>query len=284
MKEKCIRVSIITLIINVFLSFLKILSGIVGKSSAMISDGVHSLSDILSTVIVIIGLRISNKASDKEHQYGHERFENVASIILSFLLFITGMLIGIKSINNIYNKNFIIPTNISLIAAIISILVKEWMYHYTMKTAKKYSSDSLKADAWHHRSDALSSIISLLGIIFTIRGLVYMDLIASIVITIIIIAISIKIFIDSINKMLDKSCSSETEEQIKKVILSVKGVEGIDLLKTRQFGNKIYVDLEINANKNISFEESHKITHKVHDKVEKEIENIKHVMIHINPK
>ena len=284
MKEKCIRVSIITLIINVFLSFLKILSGIFGKSSAMISDGVHSLSDIISTIIVIIGLRISNKTSDKEHQYGHERFENVASIILSFLLFITGMFIGIKSISNIYNKNFIIPTTISLVAAIISILVKEWMYHYTMRTAKKYESDSLKADAWHHRSDALSSIISLLGIIFTIKGLVYMDLIASLIITIIIIAISIEIFIESINKMLDKSCSEEIEEQIKKLILSVKGVNGIDLLKTRQFGNKIYVDLEINANRNISFEESHKITHKVHDKVENEIENIKHIMIHINPK
>ena len=284
MEKNCLKVSIITLLVNVFLCILKIISGILGKSSAMISDGIHSLSDMISTIVVIIGIKISNKNEDTLHQYGHERFENVASIILSFLLFITGALIGITGIKNIHSNTIIIPNLIALIAALISIIIKEWMYHYTIKTAKKYNSDAMKADAWHHRSDAISSIISLIGIYFTIKGYIYMDLIASIIISLIIIKISVEIFIESINKMLDTACSKETIDNIKKIVLKVEGVKGIDLLKTRQFGNRIYVDLEINADKNISFEESHNIAHNVHDKVEKEINNIKHIMVHINPK
>ena len=284
MEKNCLKVSIITLLVNVFLSILKIISGILGKSSAMISDGVHSLSDIISTIIVIIGIKLSNKNEDTLHQYGHERFENVASIILSFLLFITGVLIGINGIKNIHTNTIVIPKFIALIAALISIIIKEWMYHYTIKTAKKYNSDAMKADAWHHRSDAISSIISLIGIYFTIKGYIYMDLIASIIISLIIVKISVEIFIESINKMLDTACSKEIIDNIKTVVLKVEGVTGIDLLKTRQFGNKIYVDLEINADKNITFEESHNITHNVHDIVEKEIKNVKHIMIHINPK
>ena len=162
MKNECIKVSIITLIINSILSIFKLISGIIGRSSAMIIDSIHSISDVISTIIVIIGIKLSNKKSDKGHQYGHERFENVASIILSFLLLITGLLIGIKGINNIYTKKFVIPTTIPLLAALISIITKEWMYWYTIKVSKKYNSDSLKADAWHHRSDALSSVGSLI--------------------------------------------------------------------------------------------------------------------------
>lgn len=284
MKKECIKVSIVTLIMNTVLSIFKLIAGIIGKSSAMISDSVHSMSDVVSTIIVIIGINLSNKKSDKEHQYGHERFENVASIILSFLLLITGLLIGIKGINNIYTKNFIIPTTLPLLAALISIITKEWMYWYTIKVSKKYNSDSLKADAWHHRSDAFSSIGSLIGIYASIKGLIYMDLIASIIISIIIVKTSIDIFIESIKKMTDTSCNEETINNIKDIVLNIKEVENIDLLKTRLFGNKIYIDLEISADKNISFEESHNICHKVHDEIENKLSNVKHCMIHINPK
>lgn len=284
MNKECLKVSIVSLIGNVFLSFIKIISGIFGKSIAMISDGIHSLSDIISTIIVIIGLKISSKIADKRHPYGHERIENVASIILSFLLFITGAIIALNSIKNINDKNFIIPSTMTIIIAIISILSKELMYRYTIHVSKKYNSDSLKADAWHHRSDAISSIVSLLGIYFTIKGYLYMDLIASILISIIIAKISIEIFIESINKMLDTACNYETLEEIKKIVLNTKGVTGIDLLKTRQFGNKIYIDLEVTANKNISFKKSHEIAHNVHDNIENNIKEVKHCMVHINPK
>lgn len=284
MKNECIKVSIITLIINSILSIFKLIAGIIGRSSAMISDSIHSISDVISTIIVIIGIKLSNKKSDKGHQYGHERFENVASIILSFLLLITGLLIGIKGINNIYTKKFVIPTTIPLLAALISIITKECMYWYTIKVSKKYNSDSLKADAWHHRSDALSSVGSLIGIYASIKGLIYMDLIASIIIALIIIKTSIDIFIESIRKMTDTSCNEETINNIKDIIMNTNGVKSIDILKTRLFGNKIYIDLEISADKNITFQESHSICHKVHDEIETKIKDVKHCMIHINPK
>ena len=284
MEKECIKVSITTLISNIVLSLFKFISGIIGHSNAMISDAIHSFSDVVSTIIVIIGIKISSKKEDREHQYGHERFENVASIILSFLLLITGLLIGIKGINNIYTKKFVIPTMIPLLAALISIITKEWMYWYTIKVSKKYNSDSLKADAWHHRSDALSSVGSLIGIYASIKGLIYMDLIASIIIALIIIKTSIDIFIESIRKMTDTSCNEETINNIKDIIMNTNGVKSIDILKTRLFGNKIYIDLEISADKNITFQESHTICHKVHDEIENKIKDVKHCMIHINPK
>lgn len=158
------------------------------------------------------------------------------------------------------------------------------MYWYTIKVSKKYNSDSLKADAWHHRSDALSSVGSLIGIYASIKGLIYMDLIASIIIALIIIKTSIDIFIESIRKMTDTSCNEETINNIKDIIMNTNGVKSIDILKTRLFGNKIYIDLEISADKNITFQESHTICHKVHDEIETKIKDVKHCMIHINPK
>jgi len=283
MKEG-LKVSFVTIIVNFILSGIKLLAGIFGRSSAMISDAVHSISDVVSTIIVIVGLKLSSKESDSKHQYGHERFESVATLILAFLLFVTGCIIGFDGIKNIINNDFKIPTYFAFFSAILSIGVKEWMYWYTIKVAKRINSSALKADAWHHRSDAISSVGSLFGITFSMLGLVYMDLIASIVIAIFIIKIAVDIFIESINKMLDSSCDEDTIKKIEKVVLKTKGVIGIESLKTRMFGNKIYIDIEVSANKDITFLESHEIAHKVHDNVEKKIENVKHCMVHINPK
>lgn len=284
MKKACLKVSLITIIINIVLFAIKLIAGILGNSSAMISDAIHSLSDVLSTFIVIVGLKISNKESDDRHQYGHERLENVASLILAFILLITGFMIGVNGLKNVYNNTFVIPNVIALIASIISIIVKEWMYWYTIIVAKKYNSDSLKADAWHHRSDALSSIGSLIGISASMLGLLFMDVVAGIIIAIIIIKIAIEIFIDSINKMIDCSCDESTLNKIRYLVLETNGVEGIDDIKTRIFGNKIYIDLEIIADKNITFEEAHNIAHNVHDILEEKIVDVKHCMVHINPK
>jgi len=283
MKEG-LKVSFVTIIVNFILSGIKLLAGIFGRSSAMISDAVHSISDVVSTIIVIVGLKLSSKESDSKHQYGHERFESVATLILAFLLFVTGCIIGFDGIKNIINNDFKIPTYFAFFSAILSIGVKEWMYWYTIKVAKRINSSALKADAWHHRSDAISSVGSLFGITFSMLGLVYMDLIASIVIAIFIIKIAVDIFIESINKMLDSSCDEDTIKKIEKVVLKTKGVIGIESLKTRMFGNKIYIDIEVSANKDITFLESHEIAHKVHDNVEKKLENVKHCMVHINPK
>lgn len=276
MKKECIKVSLITIIVNIFLSGIKLVAGIFGKSSAMISDAIHSISDVLSTIVVIVGIKIADKKEDKLHPYGHERFESVASILLAFMLFITSILIGYTGIINIFEKDFIMPKFLALAASIISIVIKEWMYWYTILVAKKYNSDSLKADAWHHRSDALSSIGSLIGIAGSMLGFIYMDVIASVIISLIIVKVSIEIFIDSIKKLIDCSCDDAILEEIKNLVYEINGVIDIDNIKSRIFGNKLYIDLEINADKNISFIESHNIAHAVHDLIEERIVDVKH--------
>ncbi len=287
MEEKeAIRVSKISIIINVILSALKLLAGIFAKSSAMVSDAVHSLSDVFSTIIVIIGVKISNKKSDKTHPYGHERFECVASIVLSVILIITGAGIGISGIKNIASgeyKNFEIPGIIALIAAVVSIITKEMMYWYTRNTAKKINSGALMADAWHHRSDALSSIGSFIGILGARFGYLILDSVASIIISLFIIKAGVDIFIDTIRKMTDEACDEKTVNMIYEVINKQDGVKRIDDVKTRKFGNKVYVDVEISADGKMPLIEAHKIAENIHESIEKEIENVKHCMVHVNP-
>lgn len=285
-EKIALRVSILTIITNTFLSFLKLLAGIIGKSGAMISDSVHSFSDVFSTLIVIIGVKISNKKEDKEHPYGHERMESVAAIILAFILFTTGVLIGYKGIQKIILNNvkaIAIPGIIALVAAVISIIIKEWMYQYTKRAAIKVNSGALMADAWHHRSDSLSSIGSLIGIAGSRMGIPILDPIASVLICLCIIKASYDIFKDAIEKMTDKSCDDNTIEEMKLVINQEEGVLGIDSIKTRIFGNRIYVDLEIMANGNNTLFETHEVAKKVHDKIELTFPKVKHCMVHVNP-
>lgn len=244
------RVSLITIIGNVALSVVKLLAGIIAHSSAMISDAVHSASDVFSTFVVIIGIKLASKEPDKEHPYGHERLECVAAIILSIVLFITGLGIGMDALKNILqgnHGNLQVPGILALIAAIVSIVSKEAMYWYTRHYAKKIDSGALIADAWHHRSDAFSSIGALIGIGGARLGFPVMDSIASLVIFVFIAKASIDIFKDAMDKMVDHSCDEDTERQIYDCVMRNKDVMGIDLLQTRIFGNKIYVDVEIQA-------------------------------------
>ncbi|MCI6630077.1 MAG: cation diffusion facilitator family transporter [Lachnospiraceae bacterium] len=244
------RVSLITIIGNVALSVVKLLAGIIAHSSAMISDAVHSASDVFSTFVVIIGIKLASKEPDKEHPYGHERLECVAAIILSVVLFITGLGIGMGALKNILqgnHGNLQVPGILALIAAIVSIVSKEAMYWYTRHYAKKIDSGALIADAWHHRSDAFSSIGALIGIGGARLGFPVMDSIASLVIFVFIAKASIDIFKDAMDKMVDHSCDEDTERQIYDCVMRNKDVMGIDLLQTRIFGNKIYVDVEIQA-------------------------------------
>lgn len=281
------KVSVISIIGNVFLSIFKFIAGIIGKSNAMISDSIHSLSDVLSTIVVMIGLKLASKKEDVSHPYGHERIECVASFILAIFLFITGLGIGWMGIETIFFENYgeiKTPTLIALIAAIISIITKEAMYWYTRSVAKKIKSDALMADAWHHRSDALSSIGSLIGIGGAMMGFKLLDSIASIIICLCIIKVSYDIFMDSVDKMVDKACNSDFINKICDLVLSTNGVLNIDLIKTRLFGNKIYIDLEIAANQDLTLKEAHEIAQKVHDKIENNYEDVKHCMVHVNPK
>lgn len=283
-EKIAIKVSIISIILNCLLTLIKFISGVISKSSAMISDSVHSLSDVLSTFVVIIGVKIANKKADSDHPYGHERIECVSAIILSGMLFIIGALIGINGIKNVTNSsNLVMPGVLALIASIISIISKEAMYQYTIRVSKKINSAALKADAWHHRSDALSSIGSFIGILGSRLGFKIFDPLASVIISLCIIKVSIDIFKDAIDKMIDKSCDKEVIDKVISVIEKNESVKNIDDIKTRQFGNKAYVDVEISVDENLLLKDAHKVAEEIHNSVENEINIVKHCMVHVNP-
>lgn len=281
------KVSVVSIIQNVLLSLFKLFAGIFANSNAMISDAIHSASDVFSTIIVIIGVRLSSRDSDREHPYGHERMECVAAIILSIVLFITGLGIGIQALQAILNGNYEtlqMPGILALIAAIVSIITKEAMYWYTRHYAKQIDSAALMADAWHHRSDAFSSIGALIGIAGSRMGFPIMDSIASLVIFIFIAKAAFDIFKDAMDKMVDHSCDENTEKAIYDCVISHEDVLGIDLLQSRIFGNKIYVDLEIELDASYTLEKAHRIAEDIHKDIEKNFPKVKHVMIHVNPK
>lgn len=281
-----IKASKRALITNIILSVIKILSGVFATSLAMISDGIHSLSDVFSTLIVIIGVKMASRKADKDHPYGHERFECVAAIILSIILFGTGLYIGINGIMKIFSSDtnkFLVPGILALIVALISIVVKEIMYRYIKDVSKKLDSPALLAEAWHHRSDALSSIGSFVGILGARAGFPSLDTAASVIISFFIIKVAFDIFKSSINKMTDTACDEEMEKAISDAILKNEDVLGIDKIKTRQFGNRIYIDIEISCNGNASLNETHNVAHEVHDYIENNFPKVKHCMVHVNP-
>lgn len=280
------RVAVITIFQNLLLSVFKLIAGILGHSNAMISDAVHSASDVFSTAVVIIGVRAASKAPDKEHPYGHERLESIAAILLAMVLLMTGLGIGFQAARQILRGNYdnlTIPGTPALAAAMISITVKEAMYWYTRHYAKKIESSALMADAWHHRSDALSSVGALIGIGGAMIGFPVMDPLAGLVIFFFIAKAAFDIFNDATKKMVDHSCDPEIEKAIYERIKTHPEVLGIDLLRTRIFGNKIYVDLEIRADASLTLKQAHDISAEIHRDIENAFPKVKHIMIHINP-
>lgn len=280
------QVSIITIIVNTGLSLFKLIAGILASSGAMISDAVHSASDVFSTFVVIVGVKISSKKSDADHEYGHERLECIASIILAVILLLTGVGIGMEGLEKIAEGNYgklQVPGVLALAAAVFSIVVKEWMFRYTRKAAEKINSGALLADAWHHRSDALSSVGAFLGILGARVGFPVLDPVASVIICLFIAKASYDIFRDATDKLVDKSCDEETENEMREKILSVEGVLAVDRLQTRLFGAKMYVDIEIAADGRKTLYETHRIAEQVHDRIEQEYPLVKHCMVHVNP-
>lgn len=281
-----IRIATISIALNIVLFSVKLFGGLWGRSLALLSDAANSASDVISTVIVIVGIFAAAKAEDADHEFGHERYECVAAIVLSIIVYTTGVGIGYGGISSIVNKSYM--TNVksdwlTLSAAVIAIVIKEIMFWYTYVPAKKIKSDALKADAWNHRSDALSSVGSLIGVIGAMCNVPILDSIAAIVICLLILKAAIDIFIDAINKMTDKACDKETEERIRLYILSEEGVKRVDKLMTRLFGNKVYVVAEIACDGNLPLYDSHAIAERVHVGVERNFPDVKHVTVHVNP-
>lgn len=285
-KDIALRVSKNTIIVTIILSIVKLIAGFLGSSTAMISDGVHSASDVLSTIGVIIGINMASKEADKEHPYGHERLENVVAIILAVILIVTALGIGRTGISKILSSKsdpLPIPSTLPLVAAIISIITQESLYRYAKVNADRVNSGALLADAWHHRTDALSSIGSFVGIAGSRMGLPILDPIASLVITVFILKAALEIFKDAIDKMIDKSAGKKLEDDIRSLVLTQEGVIGIKDMKTRMFGNVIYVSLKVIADGDKTLKEGEVISRNVHDRIEHEFDLIKHVEVKVKP-
>lgn len=280
------KLSCVSILGNIVLTIFKLFAGIWGNSGALISDAIHSLSDVFTTIIAWIGVKVARQDADAKHHYGHERHECVASLVLGVILLITGLGIGKVGIEHIIDGTYAqakIPALIALIAAFVSIVGKEAMYWYTRYYAKIINSQAFMADAWHHRADAISSIGALIGVAGAMLGYPIMDLLASLFICLFILKVSYDIVGDALSKLLDTSCGIDYEKTLYDFILQQENVKSIDMLQSRMFGNKVYVDLEISVNGDITLHEAHDIAENVHNKVEQNFPEIKHIMIHVNP-
>ncbi len=280
------KVSYVGIAGNLVLTIFKAVAGLIGHSGAMISDAIHSASDVISSIIVIVGVKISRKEADEEHPYGHERFECVAAIVLAAILLFTGLMIGIEAAGKILSGDYAslrVPGAIALVAAVVSVVTKEAMYRYTVHYADKIRSEALRASAWDHRSDAFSSIGALAGIAGARMGYPVLDAVASLIICLFIVRAAYGIFKSAVDQLVDKAAAPETVRLIEECIVKQDGVIEIDHLRTRVFGNKIYVDVDIKADGNLTLLEGHEIAERVHDAIEEEFPAVKHIMVHVNP-
>ncbi len=279
------RVASVTLVINLILTAGKLAAGLFGGSGAMVADAIHSASDAFTTVLVIIGARIAAKQADDSHPYGHERIECVLSLALALILLGVGLGIGWNGLRSLFfpPEQASPPTVLALAAAIVSILVKEGMYRYTVRAAKKTGSLSLKADAWHHRSDALSSVGSLLGIGGAMLGFPRADALAASVLALIICKVAFDLCRDTLGRLIDRAAPADTQEQIRKAVRDVPGVLSIDRLRTRLFGARVEADIEIGADGKLSLWQAHDIAEQVELAVSQNVPNVKSCTVHVNP-
>ena len=285
-EQIAMRASWSTMAANVFLSVLKLLAGLLANSAALIADAANSISDVLSTTIVMIGVKLAGQKADKDHPYGHERLESVAALILSAIVFATGIMIGYNGVNKVIAGrmgDIEIPGGVALVAAVVTMVVKEALYWYVRAAAKKTGSGALMAVAWDHRSDVLSSAGAFVGILGARIGLPVLDPIAGVIISLLILRVAINIFRDAIRRMTDTSCDDKLEDEICAVALEQEDVLGVDSINTRLFGDKIYVDIEISADGASTLDAAHDAAQRVHDAIETRFENVKHCMVHVNP-
>ena len=285
-QKSAMKVAHKSIAINVVLSAFKLFAGIFANSAAMVSDAIHSISDLSTTFVVMIGIKMGSKESDEDHQYGHERKESIAALVVAFVLCAVGLWIGYDGVMNIIGmeeESASVPGVLALWAAVVSIAVKEGLYWYVRGAAKRLKSDALMADAWHSRSDGLSSIGSLIGIAGARAGFPVMDYLVSIIICAFVIKVGVDIARNAINKITDKACDAETVEKIRALVLAADGVMGIERLNTRMFGNKICVDVDIYFDGNSSLFETHEVMQHIHDEIEAKVEGVKHCMVHASP-
>lgn len=289
-EKEIYKVTAIGTIVNVTLTIFKFVAGIVGRSSAMVADAVHSLSDLVTDAIIFIFVKAASKPIDRDHQYGHGKFETLATLIVGCILIIVGlgiMIAGVKDcISFFQGEKGERPGVIALIAAILSIILKEGVYRYTLHHSKKIDSPILKANAWHHRSDAFSSIATLIGVAGSMflgeNGLI-LDPLAAILVSFYICKSGYDIVKPSLDELLEKALPIETEKEIKQLLKSVEGINGVHMLKTRKIGNRLAIEAHTLMDGQISLNEAHRIATLAEKKLKKRFGSKTHIGIHMEP-
>lgn len=280
------NVTIKAIILNFILVILKVFAGVVGKSSAMVADGFHSASDMITSIGVLFGNYISSKPNDEGHNYGHEKAETLVSFFLSMMLIMASLKIGYDAVLVFLNLNSVeMPTFLPLIIAVVSIIINEYQFYITIKVANKTNSPSLRADAWHHRSDSLSSVAVLIGVAGTMMGFKVLEPISCLIVAIIVCKAGLEIFMTSMDELMDASVS---KEELSKIVSAAKNTEGVleilySDLKTRKHGPYIYIDITLIVHEHISVLEGHIIGHNAEENIRKNIENVKGISVHVEP-
>lgn len=277
------RVTLVSVAWNLILAIAQIIIGIVGNSQALLADGMHTLSDLVTDFMVLYGLKHGKKAADEEHPYGHARIETAVTLILGIMLFAVGAGIAINAGTRLFSATaFVVPSAVTLWVAIATLAVKEGLYHYTLRTAKRYNSSMLRANAWHHRSDAISSLIVAAGIGGSLVGFTYLDSIAATIVAIMVAKIGVQLSWQALNELIDTGLAAEDLAAIRAGILAVNGVRALHLLRTRRVGGQALVDVHIIVDPAISVSEGHHISEQVRRVLIAERDEVADVMVHID--
>jgi cation diffusion facilitator family transporter len=278
------RVTVIGSVIDLLLAIAKIMAGLSAHSQALIADGVHSLSDLATDVIVIYAAKHAHQEADEQHPYGHGRIETAATVILGIALLAVGVGIGWDAGTRLFHPDELLqPTLLAMLIAGISVVSKEAIYHYTMHYAKKHRSEMLRANAWHSRTDAISSIVVVIGVAGTMAGLPYLDAIAAIVVALMIVKIGWDLGYQAIKELIDTGLEPELVEEIREKVLEVKEVQSLHMLRTRRMGGHALADVHIQVSPRISVSEGHQIAETVRQIMIREFEELSDVMVHIDP-
>lgn len=278
------------LVINTALSAVKFAAGLFGRSAAMTADAVHSLSDSLTDLVTLAGIKYAGKPADKRHAYGHGRFETLATLVIAAVLFAAGLHIlykAVLSVHSIAEGNILPkPHAVALGTAVLSIVVKEWLYRYTLRAAQKIDSATLKANAWHHRSDALSSIGTLCGIAgayFLGPRWTVLDPLAAVVVSFFIFQASWQILKETVQELLDASLGAKTEEKIRTLCLQIPQIQAVHRIKTRKVGSRIAAELHVLLPDDISFIRAHELTEQIEKKLKRHFGPGTFVIVHPEP-
>ena len=278
------RVTWVGAAVNLVLAILKIVVGLVGNSAALVADGVHSLSDLVSDWLVILASKHGAQPADEDHPYGHARIETAATVVLGLMLMMVAIGIAWNAVErSLAQDELLPPTVLAIVIAILSLASKEWLYQYTMKAARSIKSKLLEANAWHHRSDAISSFVVLIGIAGAMAGYTVLDAIAAFIVALMIAHIAWELISNSVKELIDTAVDDETQKQIIRLISETDGVHSLHMLRTRMMGANILVDAHIQVSPRLSVSEGHQIAETVEYKLKHRVGNVQDVTIHIDP-